>query len=966
MTKQVRLPLNNRDVSRFFNNSVYNRSIKLWVGNTCFTCSRLILAQHSSVFEQHLRDSPSSVLLDGFTDVERASDGIQDALILLYGGLVTVNMRNIQVLSRFAVIYNIKELIKVTMEFIRQNLGVENIMLFFKALKTVDREGVVEIPDIVRKFMEEKTAPIVDHLLSSSDGIDDEFLLAMLELPSSSVLVQRCLKSGVLPDPIVELIFKHSSTINVNFLLHDDKRTYVRLITVLKSKARSYKDMEKIIDIQQKCISKMCHPYGSLDSLVTPAPSIAPMAPSSNTDNRFRERDVVVRREQERGVGRREEERGGGRREEYHPKSLEGTNRRPPPFQPPQSSEDSEYLLPEELKRSGNNSRFAQEFREDNRFREGEGNDSNRFQGNHPERGNNIGGDNRDRRPVNDFSSVPNHHPAVNRSSFRATAEERQPFPDHDSSQDTEPSFPTSYGRPREEPPPEKSFTTKRNQDSRMPPSVVAQLKHNLEKNFVAKYPGDALKVRAADNNRPSFDDGSDAETYLEDRGRDTGLANGMRGMSMGRKDRERPLSEEHLNTTDYAQVYMKKAQLRVEEDNRLMEKVSASARHEAQGSLKQQDDMMAALNKLAEQQAIIEHTYDNMSLSGRVGHNKSPQLDTRRHPEPQQPAVAQNSRWHPEPHQPAVTHDSRRHPEPHQPAVAHDSRRHPEPHHPPPAQSRNRSDSGPRKAATSADGITDFEEEIPAVRVSEGSRHNSGSSSARQPIHIPTTFGTTGSARASARSTRPPTPPNNPPPGSTSFFATGAQEAKPREQSARPPPTLQVPPPPAPEPAPGPELLNLEALSGLDSGYPSDMPLDILPDHDRMMSPPMVMSPPMARANLRAAPADRSFASSRTSRPMSPTFTELSGEREERGRARAPAWNKPNKILIPNLRNETQVNLSPEELLQQSSVLLTKRSKSRSKERTKSKERKSMRKKKNKEAAQKLRDMTYPDKGDR
>ena len=129
--------------------------------------------------------------------MEGAENGIQDALILLYGGLVTLSMRNIQVLSRFATIYKIKVLLGLCMEWIRNNLGVENVMIFFKALQTVDRNGDIEIPDIIRKFMEEKTGAIVDHLLSSSDSIDDDFLLAMLELPSSSILVQRCLKAGM-------------------------------------------------------------------------------------------------------------------------------------------------------------------------------------------------------------------------------------------------------------------------------------------------------------------------------------------------------------------------------------------------------------------------------------------------------------------------------------------------------------------------------------------------------------------------------------------------------------------------------------------------------------------------------------------------------------------------------------------------------------------------------------------------
>jgi len=74
-----------------------------------------------------------------------------------------------------------------------------------------------------------------------------------------------------------------------------------------------------------------------------------------------------------------------------------------------------------------------------------------------------------------------------------------------------------------------------------------------------------------------------------------------------------------------------------------------------------------------------------------------------------------------------------------------------------------------------------------------------------------------------------------------------------------------------------------------------------------------------------------------------------------ERGRSRAPLWSQPppthldnNKLIIPDLRANNDFPLpSNEEILQQSAILLNKRSRSKSKERAKSKDRKSMRKKK-------------------
>lgn len=708
------------------------------------------------------------------------------------------------------------------------NLSVETVMMFFKALRTLDKDGVVEIPDMIRKFMEEKTGPIVDHLLSSSDSIDDEFLLAMLELPSSSLLVQRCLKSGILPDPIVDLIFKHSNTINVNFLLHDDKRTYVRLITILKSKARSYKDMEKIIDIQQKCISKMCHPYGSVDSLamstmgdIAPAPSMVGVQhkpPTAFQSDRPRVR------------------------EEYQPQSLNHLGSRsnrphsgddvlPRGRLQNHNNDDSEYMMPEELKQRQNKT-LLQEYN----------------------------------RPT-ELSRVP---------------ETRGTFMSRDSSQDING---TLYNPPRDHRDEERDgdtpFTSKSRDRSppsrdRLPPAVVAQLKQNLEKNFVAKYPDEKLNPKY---NEDRYDCFSDAETYLEDKGRGEAAAvsDGIKSLSLTRLHKKASAvhsapEDSMQQKTNYAQVYVKKGQLSSSEENKSSFENPNSYHNKALVHANQSDpEMMRALNKLAEQQAIIEHTYDNMSI---LSHRPANHIPIEKPPPQQDPP------------------------------------------------SRKRSNSGPKESSRAVE----FKHE-PVTFQRNGSSNDS--SSLQAPIHIPTTFGTTGSTRGSVRSNRPPSPPSNPPPGSTSFFAGGASEAK-STAIARPPPALLVPPPPATTSDPLPQI-NIESISGLDSGCFPDMPPECIPEYDRVSSPPIVRTPPSNSTASSYPPHSPPAHSLTDSQPFS---TE---ENHDRGREQAPeARGRSAKIHIPDLNSRTGLALTKEELLQQSAVLLNKRSLSKSKERTK------------------------------
>ena len=521
MSKQVQLPLEQCDLSRFFDSSVFNRSIKLWVNQSCFTCSKLILAQHSSIFEQHLRDSPPSVLLEDFNNIPGAETAIRDGLIFLYGGVMTISMSNIKVLTKFATIYNIRKLMVVCMQYIEEYLTVETVMKFFVILKTIDDDGYPVVPEIIRKFMENHTGPIVDHILKSAENIDDEFLLALLELPSSSILVQRCLKAGILPDPIVDLIFKHSDTINVNFLLHDDKRTYVRLITILKTKARSYQDMEKIIDIQQKCISKMCHPYGSVDSLanpLTPAPSVSHMQNKNTSIPEDRKSNVRVT---------------------YQPRSFESK------LLPLTDGYEDEYMLPEELK-------SVQEKRH------------------------NMDVDNR-------------------------LSEKGPPFRRYD--RDVTPHHV-----------PEKSFTTRDNNNFPQSRSnSVSNKVKNLERTFVAKYPGDEMPSRneflqpKTENNNNSYS-GNDTATEHSDV---EVTSNKIKSLRLSKRDN--PVNKGDYNKTNYAQVYSKKVQ---ERDKEKEEKSLNSYESQTRELMDQQKDITAALNKLASQQAIIEHTYDNMSAA--------------------------------------------------------------------------------------------------------------------------------------------------------------------------------------------------------------------------------------------------------------------------------------------------------------------------------------------------------------
>eukprot|EP00116_Pleurobrachia_bachei_P001750 sb/3462012/ len=658
-------------------------SIKLWVNNVSFTCSRLVLAKHSTVFEHHLRDSPPSLLLEDFQGEEGVEDAIQDALVLMYGGAVVLTPRNISVIARFATLYTVEELLNTVLEWVNTNLTVENVMPLFTALRTVEADGSVNVPEVVRRYMERNTGPIVDHLLSiPSKPENDEFLLSMLELPSSSVLVQKCLKAGNLPDPIVDLIFKNSSTINVNFLLHDDKRTYVRLISILKSKARTYADMERIIDIQQKCIARMAggggrNPYGSFDSI---APGNLVTAPSLATMVAGPPKPIS-------GVTRSPHRTG----EEYFPRREEQQQRG---FREEEELDEGEYMEPEEVKMMRKSRGPSRE----NTVRNGR---NHHHHGNPPQQHNILS-------PRGDGARSPrggennNHHHHGNPPGGMVTSSRGE-------------AFMTSSNNP----PPPPIMTSSSARNAKMPPAVVAQLKNNLEKKFVPK-----------SQDRP----------YMNDVDRGMGrlnLSSAPRSLTSPPPPefQQPPPPDPSGPPTKYAEVYVKRTKSggskELKESSVEQRDHNTEALREATVSMNRQSEMIAdALTKLAEQQAFIEHTYDNMSiLSGGKDGVRSRGEEQQQH---KSPSLSENPR-----------------------------------------------DLGP----------TTFGTRVPSTR------------SLQRAVQIP------------------PEPPSEPPPGSSYY---------PR------PPVLNVPPPPPPE-----DEINLEDISAIDfaSGV-GEMSVRIAPQQQKIQIP--------------------------------------------------------------------------------------------------------------------------------
>ena len=91
---------------------VYNNAV-LVVGDHMIEASGCLLSNQSPVFEEMLSNH-YEIILDNFVgDIE----GFYDCLELLYGGHVTISLKNLQTLLKFSIHFNIPEMYKLCLDW---------------------------------------------------------------------------------------------------------------------------------------------------------------------------------------------------------------------------------------------------------------------------------------------------------------------------------------------------------------------------------------------------------------------------------------------------------------------------------------------------------------------------------------------------------------------------------------------------------------------------------------------------------------------------------------------------------------------------------------------------------------------------------------------------------------------------------------------------------------------------------
>ena len=108
-----------------------NHAVKVVTKSEVIECSGAVLCQHSAIL-QDLFAKDNEIFLDNYTH-------IQDCLLVLHGGEITLTMDNILDFMKFSVQFGINEIYLQCLDWIEKNFSARNVMKIFRICNSVSK-----------------------------------------------------------------------------------------------------------------------------------------------------------------------------------------------------------------------------------------------------------------------------------------------------------------------------------------------------------------------------------------------------------------------------------------------------------------------------------------------------------------------------------------------------------------------------------------------------------------------------------------------------------------------------------------------------------------------------------------------------------------------------------------------------------------------------------------------------------
>ena len=245
------------NVSRFFNRKDFSNTVEIIVNDTKFICSGVILAHHSSVFEKLFSTGASFVLLQDFF-FPGSEIVVEECLTLLYGGKVLVTSHNIEALTRFSLIYDVKEMYDLTLGWIKGNTTASNVFEMFDIGNLPEvKSKKIDVYEYCLEVMSRLESEVSEEMMNrlrSDKPIEGDFIRAMIQLTNCPGLVGFLVNFCAVSEANTNFVLDLSDNIDFERLFLDQKELFNSLMSSMQKHTECPSRLKQLLEIQMSVL----------------------------------------------------------------------------------------------------------------------------------------------------------------------------------------------------------------------------------------------------------------------------------------------------------------------------------------------------------------------------------------------------------------------------------------------------------------------------------------------------------------------------------------------------------------------------------------------------------------------------------------------------------------------------------------------------------------------------------------
>ena len=189
------------DLSHLLTMKTFSNSVDVQINEIKYFCSGAILASQSPVFHYQLSKGASMIVLEGLKIKRGEESNVEECLLLLYGGGVVLSDRNIPTIIRFSVLYQVENMYRLALEWVRNCVSVANVYQLWllgsePVVKEKRKRKKNDLLHICKHFVRGKEVEIAFELRKvkeRGEEVREEFVFMMLQYTDCASVINDLL-----------------------------------------------------------------------------------------------------------------------------------------------------------------------------------------------------------------------------------------------------------------------------------------------------------------------------------------------------------------------------------------------------------------------------------------------------------------------------------------------------------------------------------------------------------------------------------------------------------------------------------------------------------------------------------------------------------------------------------------------------------------------------------------------------